>query len=337
MRWIKTHPNSKNDGFFRVLVALYVQQGSLKDAENIADKYLAGNSSVDDKLNIATLKYTLGKVKDAKAIFDAIYKKTGNQEALLQLSNILEMKLNKRDKAITLLNADIKKNSNRPSYIYYKLLQMYVNKKDINNILRVYKELYAMYPDEQMLKDIIRMFMRKKDYAGAISFLEKNNQYGEILFRFYKMKGRTADAIKLAKKMYTKTKDPKWLAEKAIVIYESAKKKKTFDMNSSQNMQNLFNKAFRDGLDDPLYLNYYGYILIDDELDIDKGIVLVKRALKVEPNNIYYLDSLAWGLYRKGKCKSAEEVMKNFYTPMQFPEKELEIHWDAIEKCIDNK
>ncbi len=71
-------------------------------------------------------------------------------------------------------------------------------------------------------------------------------------------------------------------------------------------------------------LNYYGYTLIDlnrTPEELDKGIALVEKALlqsakykDSEPSEAY-VDSWAWGLYRKGKFAEALETMKQIKSP----------------------
>ena len=69
-------------------------------------------------------------------------------------------------------------------------------------------------------------------------------------------------------------------------------------------------------------LNYYGYTLIDlnrSPEELDKGIGMVDQALlmeekKGEPSEAY-LDSRAWGFYRKGKFEDALTVMKLIKSP----------------------
>ena len=63
-----------------------------------------------------------------------------------------------------------------------------------------------------------------------------------------------------------------------------------------------FEEAMALGNDDSIYLNYYGYTLIDKEVDIKKGMKIIEDALVQQPNNTYYLDSLAWGYYKNRDC-----------------------------------
>jgi predicted Zn-dependent protease len=138
----------------------------------------------------------------------------------------------------------------------------------------------------------------------------------------------------MAQKLYQKTAEIKWLAEEGMMVYEQAKKRsRAIDPQALKKMQELLEDALKKGLKDPLYLNYYGYTLIDHDMDIDRGIVLVQQALIQEPQNTYYVDSLAWGLYKKGNCDKAYELMKQVVAKEGLSEEEIKIHWNLIRKC----
>jgi len=57
-------------------------------------------------------------------------------------------------------------------------------------------------------------------------------------------------------------------------------------------------------------LNYYGYMLADRGVRVEEATSLIQRALKQEPNNGAYLDSLAWAYYRQNKLVEAEEYQR---------------------------
>ncbi|MFQ5510553.1 MAG: tetratricopeptide repeat protein [Candidatus Krumholzibacteriia bacterium] len=52
--------------------------------------------------------------------------------------------------------------------------------------------------------------------------------------------------------------------------------------------------------EDATICNFYGYLLALMGKDLDKAEALVQTALKHEPNNGYYTDSLGWVYYRRG-------------------------------------
>ena len=57
-------------------------------------------------------------------------------------------------------------------------------------------------------------------------------------------------------------------------------------------------------------LNYYGYMLGDRGIRLDEAEDLVERALKEEPYNGAYLDSLGWIYYRQNKLGDAEVTLR---------------------------
>jgi tetratricopeptide (TPR) repeat protein len=57
-------------------------------------------------------------------------------------------------------------------------------------------------------------------------------------------------------------------------------------------------------------MNNLGYMLIDRDLDIERGIILVDKALSYSPEEPSYLDSKAWGLYKIGKYAEALEILE---------------------------
>jgi len=69
-------------------------------------------------------------------------------------------------------------------------------------------------------------------------------------------------------------------------------------------------KAFRDVIaKDPLdasSLNYLGYMLAERGALLDEAVSLIQRALKVEPNNPSYLDSLGWAYVQQGRLDLAD-------------------------------
>ncbi|MGA9352483.1 MAG: tetratricopeptide repeat protein [Terriglobales bacterium] len=54
-------------------------------------------------------------------------------------------------------------------------------------------------------------------------------------------------------------------------------------------------------------LNYLGYMLADQNLELDSALEYIKKAVDLDPANGAYLDSLGWAYFRLGKYDLAEE------------------------------
>lgn len=167
-----------------------------------------------------------------------------------------------------------------------------------------------------------------------IEFLEDNKINNEILLQLYIQTKRYKKAVSIATELYNDSGDVTYLGQSAIFEYESSVDKSDKAMHKSviAKLQEVI-KTNRDGM----YLNYLGYLLIDHDIDVKKGIEYIKEALKGEPNSIYYLDSLAWGYYKLGDCQRAAKIMKKVEKMDGSSNEEVVKHIEMIRECIKNK
>src|SRR5260370_15818448 len=84
-------------------------------------------------------------------------------------------------------------------------------------------------------------------------------------------------------------------------IYEG---QKFFDRAEDQ-----FKKALAVNPKNASVLNYDGYMLDDLAQRLDEAADLVQRALKEEPYNGAYLDSMGWIYYKQNKLTEAEATL----------------------------
>lgn len=83
-------------------------------------------------------------------------------------------------------------------------------------------------------------------------------------------------------------------------------------------------------------LNFVGYILADRNEQLDRAMVLISRANRLEPDNGYILDSLAWINFRMGKFEEAWEVIKRAVS-LKPKQPELWDHYGDIAAALDKK
>jgi len=73
---------------------------------------------------------------------------------------------------------------------------------------------------------------------------------------------------------------------------------------------NLMRKSIVDHRNHAPSLNYVGYELARQNKNLEEAEVMIRLALRVEPENPSYLDSLAWVYYRTGRFSKAYDILK---------------------------
>jgi len=327
-KWDKKHPNRVD--VKRLLIPLYLTIRQVTNAKREA-KLLLKLSQEPMDLDLASNAFLYASdFKKALELLDKIYHIVPKEEILLRMVELMDEFTDEPKRAISLLESHSRMNIVTKD-VYIKLLLLYQKARDVKGILSTYKSLYKQEGDEEYLDKIIDVYLYQKDVDGAIEFLEANHIKNNLLFDLYKNKKYFTKALYLLDILYNKDKNPKWLAEKAVVIFESAENKDSTDVIES--VTKLFQRALDEGNDDSIYLNYYGYTLIDKSIDIKKGIKLIKDALIQQPDNTYYLDSLAWGYYKDRDCKRAYDTMKRVVDEEGLEEEEILDHWRFIKQC----
>jgi tetratricopeptide (TPR) repeat protein len=76
--------------------------------------------------------------------------------------------------------------------------------------------------------------------------------------------------------------------------------------------------------DNPVFANDLGYTLLLEGADPREAARLIQVALDAEPENPFYLDSMAWCHYLAGDYARAEELMA---IPAQMEDMPAEIAW----------
>lgn len=282
---------------------------------------------------LANIYFEKENYKKAEEYFESAYISNINANTLINLTNVLYAYLNKKEKAISYLETHVRLYGCQGG-VCSKLYAFYREEKNIEGIISVLKRSYNEYKqidDFYSMNRVYKMlitYLERKDINEAIKFLEENEIDNFNLLALYQKNDNKKKALNLLSKLYEQSGNIDLLAQIAILEFETTADKKKV-------LKSVV-KKFEDALivlDNHVYENFLGYLLIDYNIDIDKGLYYVKRALKKAPNNIAYIDSLAWGLYKKGKCKEAYKQMKIVIETIGLDEEEIIDHWNKIKEC----
>ena len=323
----------KSKDLYELLASLYSKEGDTDGVLDSIEHIQDGN--VESMYELAYLYSIKGKKDKALNIYRKIYKKEHSWDALKGILSILSSQ-NKSKEAANILWKALKSKTRMPKDAYLVYVGLIDYKKVPNRAIFAFKQLFKLTGDRRYIKQLISLYLFKKDYDSIIKILELTHYDQNLLYELYLSKQEIVNAYKTIDSLYKSSKEPKWLAEKAILTYEIANKFNAVDDKVIKRMSELFEEAFSKGVKDATYYNYYGYTLIEHNKDIKKGLELVKKAIEQEPNNIYYLDSLSWGYYKLKKCKEAKEVMRKIFKLNKSKlEDDILKHNDKIKKCKD--
>lgn len=120
---------------------------------------------------------------------------------------------------------------------------------------------------------------------------------GNIL-RARKAFGECAEVYDKGVDTIAKPERPHWLIYYFRGICNERTKKWTAAENDLKTALKLYP-------DQPFVLNYLGYSWIDQGLNLDEGMRMIRRAVEQRPDDGYIVDSLGWGYYRLGNYEEA--------------------------------
>ena len=84
-------------------------------------------------------------------------------------------------------------------------------------------------------------------------------------------------------------------------------------------------------------MNNLAYFLIDADRNLNEGLELVDKALKMSPDSYLYLDTKGWGLFKQGKYQEALEVLQKSWDLKPTYDHDIYLHLEAVKKAVANQ
>lgn len=108
--------------------------------------------------------------------------------------------------------------------------------------------------------------------------------------------------------------------DKAITIYEEHENVNWFAyyargiaherLDQWEQARSDFHKALDLNPDQPQVLNYLGYSMIEQHVNLEEALGLIEKAVRAQPQSGYIVDSLGWALFRLGRYEEAVKHME---------------------------
>lgn len=235
-------------------------------------------------------------------------------------------------KAKNLADTNLKKDNSKQNQ---KIAKAFKNINPIEKSVEDLKKLYYQSKNIIYVKEIAKIYIKTKQEDKLKLFLEESRSYDPLLMDVYANLQEYKNAENMAMELYKKTKEPMYLIKAAVYLYEPNESKFSAKQNNyelNQVVDRFEKSVFKIG--SSMYYNYYGYILIDHDIAVKRGIELIEMALAIEPYNSYFIDSLAWGYYKNAECQKAFDILSPLKDDMQ---EDIQNHLKKIKQCLENK
>ena len=185
--------------------------------------------------------------------------------------------------------------------------KIFPSDKQINEI----PEKHYLYITGELSKISSLLQNPKTKSAGLDAFESLVKKYPNVPQLYYRL-GKYYEGVhnyKNAIDYYTKALS---LTENKLLSSEILfSRAQNYDaLNNKKSTISDLEQAFSNNPNNPLLLNYYGYYLVNKDIDIEKGISLIGKAVSASPTNPYFLDSYGWGLYKNGNIEKALSILE---------------------------
>ena len=307
----------------------YIVRNDTNAAIDIWKRIITLEDSVLNNNFIASLYYTNKDFAKAREHLLHAYQIEKNEEMILVIAS-LDLERKKFGESLPLIKAHFE---SEMSERFASLLIPIARKL---NALDSLDSLFLYYFNKKQSKlnatNLAKLYYEKNDYDKVLDLAQKYEFDEYVAVDIYLAKKDYARAKAEAQKAYTRTKDDYYLGIMAIIDFESADGAEGKAQIAPQIVESL-KKAVKN-TPNHIFYNYVGYLMIDYDLNVAQGIDFVKKALNVAPENPAYLDSLAWGHFKSGKCAEAKAVMDKIPPDILQNEIEIKEHLESINKCL---
>jgi tetratricopeptide (TPR) repeat protein len=333
----------ENEMAILYLAAYHSSENDPEKAMAYWEKYIAKVPDSDEAFyQLGLNQEKLKRDEDAKRSYQqAIKLKPDSPEPYISLAQIYE-KDNDLGQAILNYEKYLEAVGNSPTVELY-LGGLYIKAQEYAKAQKVFEAIRDKNPyDKNVYFWLGVLAEKKKDWGQAIKCFKKINGWQEnapVLMRlsyYYSMLGRRGTAIKYLKAVVKKAPQDADASYLLGLAYMDVKKYRegeeallrTIELKPAMEeaqfslavlydewgkfdkAKERFNKLLEQNPDHAAALNYLGYSYADRHIDLDEAQKLIEKAVKLEPNNASYLDSLGWVFYGQGKFSEAREQIE---------------------------
>lgn len=286
----------------RLLVRASLKMNDLNQAIELQrNLWLQDSSHYDELQRLAMIEFEAGQRDSSYAHFQQMVELRSNDHlSWFYLSNLANL----RGDTAQAMNFIEKATALKPNALAYRNQQaaLYSLRQEYDKAHKVLNEALTLQPD-----NALGMQFKAGIYLSEASWLESQ--------------WPAPQSAKAQKARQARLNALTWLT-KAHAI-DSVSVEILFDLASNYERLDSVQQSiqyFQTLLKlEPHYhqaLNYYGYMLVDRKIDVNKGAALIDSAIVNSNPNEAYLDSKAWAFYRLKKWDDARKILEYLVNEM---------------------
>nr|WP_278252118.1 tetratricopeptide repeat protein [Deferrivibrio essentukiensis] len=318
-----------------MLSDVYINQKEYEKAAEYLEKAISLNSNFPSiKIKLAEVYKQLGDNKKYISLLESLVDDYSGKERVYVLRQIAASfyEIKDYDNALKYFKLILQDSPEDTQALFYTGIA-YEAKGETDKAIEYYEKAYNVRNDySEPLKRIAYLLFVKKEYDKAVNYLDKVEDTGKDIefFRLkaaiYENNGDIEKAIAIVNEGLNKNPESEELLFTYAILKE---KKKDYD-----EVVKTLKKLIEINPKSPTYLNFLGYLYADMGINLDEAYDLIKSALKYEPNNAAYLDSMAWVLYKMKKYEEAYDYQRKALK-ISPEEKEMREHMQSIMKALN--
>ncbi|HEX5329397.1 hypothetical protein [Sulfuricurvum sp.] len=324
---LKKFPEDEILKRFEIIVLL--KEGNFAEASQKALVLSEKNQKAPDHLLYAEARLKLTDYSGALSALKKAYALNFDETTAERIALIQYAQQGEKSEAIQFLKDHIGAHGNSQA-LGKRLGSLYADSGALDDAAVIYEQTFDDFKDPAAAEEAMKIYLYQKDFSKMTTLLEKSQLNDPLLLDLYVRVKAFDKASALAQKLYEREDNPLYLAQSSVFRYEGAANRN--DPKVIEGVIEGLKKANKE-LEEPLYLNYLGYLMIDHDINVTEGMGYVRKALEKQPDSPFYIDSLAWGHYKLNECVEALRLMKRVESMIGSDEQEVKDHLNAIEKC----
>jgi len=285
----------------------YEAQKNLIDAERIfAQLYESGLDNQQIIFHLVDLNLKLNNPDKALSY---VQQYPEDQALTLEAANLF-LAQGFYDHAAELLDPLTRENPVPESARFYLAVLEYEGRDDADKAIKHLQAIPLNHPHyERGLVFQIHLFYQKGDRDSARKLTQtamirfpRQPEFRIIMAEFHEREKAYSQALDILLAASTIWPENTTILYRTGLIYDR--------MNHRDQAMSIMEKIIVKNPEHDDALNFLGYSLAEQGKDLKRAEVLIQSALKITPDNGFYIDSLAWAYFKQGKTRQAWQEIR---------------------------